>query len=67
MRLLLLYRLLQCESGRKVKLAAFFVARFTVSKHTPKTARNSVEGFGDEAPDSSTKSSTTLTRPGSKV
>jgi len=28
MRLLLLYRLWLCESGRKVKLAAFFVARF---------------------------------------
>jgi hypothetical protein len=34
MRLLLLYRLWLCESGRKVKLAAFFVARLTVSKNT---------------------------------
>jgi|GraSoiStandDraft_2_1057267.scaffolds.fasta_scaffold2558111_1 hypothetical protein len=67
MRLLLLYRLLQCESGRKVKLAAFFVARFTVSNHAERPARNSVEGFGDEAPDSSTKPSTTPNLAGLKV
>jgi hypothetical protein len=52
LRLLLLYRLWK-SSGRKVKLAAFFVARLAgLQEDAPGAARNSVEGFGVEAPDS---------------
>src|ERR1700722_9941031 len=44
LRLLLLYRLRMCESGRKVQTCGLFLC--------PEAARNSVEGFGVEAPDS---------------
>ena len=43
LRLLLLYRLRMCESGRKVQTCGLFLC--------PEAARNSVEGFGVEAPD----------------
>ena len=44
LRLLLLYLLRMCESGRKVQTCGLFLC--------PEAARNSVEGFGVEAPDS---------------
>jgi len=67
---------LEVKSGRKLKLAAFFVAysriagdggRGSTRITRSKDARNSVEGFGVEAPDSSIIMSLAATRPGSSV
>jgi len=55
LRLLLLYRLWVSESGRKVTLAAFFVARFTalrLAAQSLKTAAALLRGSGLGASDS---------------